>query len=218
MNCVIAPGEGSQFLASASDDMTVRVWNVENGECLHVLPHTSKVESLIALGGGGLASAAQYGEVRVWDAMNGVCRRVVQRSWGFAALINGRVAAISKDETVRVWDAVSGELLETVPRGPIGAAFTVASAIPGSEVPAVLYCGNTRAHFSPWGAPAVELGDNVVLALLFTHGGTGRRVAVAALSNGRLHFMELVEPRAPRDEGDKMRSGGGGGGGGGGGP
>jgi WD40 repeat protein len=158
------------------------------------------VNSVTALGDGRLASASWDNTVRLWDASSGVCLRVLEGHMGsvysVTALGDGRLASASGDKTVRVWDASSGVCLETVPRGSPRAVELLASALPGSNVPASSHCGRTRAHFAPWGASSVYLGANVHAAYLFIL-PDGRRVAAAGLANGQVHILELLQAPVP---------------------
>jgi WD40 repeat protein len=158
------------------------------------------VRSVTALGDGRLASASLDNTVRVWDASSGVCLRVLEGHTSYVrsvtALGDGRLASASRDKTVRVWDASSGVCLETVPDGSPRVAELLASALPGSDVPASAHCGRTAAHFSPWGASSVYLGADVKAAYL-SNLPDGRRVAFAVLDNGQVHLFELVQAPVP---------------------
>jgi WD40 repeat protein len=192
---------GNGRLASASGDKTVRVWDASSGVCLRVLEgHRNSVTSVTALGDGRLASASSDMTVRVWDASSGVCLRVLERHTSgvnsVTALGNGRLASVSADNTVRVWNASSGVCLETVPHFSRRAAKLLASALPGSDVPAFSRCGRTRAHFSPWGASPVYLGADVNADILLNL-PDGRCVAATGLVNGQVHLFELVQAPVP---------------------
>jgi WD40 repeat protein len=192
---------GDGRLASASKDTTVRVWNAESGACLVLNGHTGPVTSVCALGDGQLASASKDTTVRVWNAESGACLVVLEHTGpvtSVCALSDGRLASASWaydswDVTVGVWDAKSGEFREFDSSDPC-AATVMYRALPSSSLPPEPHCGRTRAHFAPqaWGAPAVYLGSEVVEVCLFNLGG--RRIASAALFNGQVHFLELVEP------------------------
>jgi WD40 repeat protein len=63
----IAPDRS--WLASASDDATVRIWDPCTGQTRHTLTdHTSRIEALaVAPDGSWLASASRDNAVRIWD-------------------------------------------------------------------------------------------------------------------------------------------------------
>ena len=109
------------------------------------------------------------------------------------ALIDGRLASASEDKTVRVWDASNGACLEAVRYGSPRASEIFSLALLGPNVPASAYRGRTSSHFAPWGVSPVYLGAEVRSAHLSVS-AHGRRVAFAALSNGHVHFLEVVEP------------------------
>ena len=55
-------------LASCSSDKTVRIWDVETGECMQVLTgHQLDVTGVVALPNGRVASCSGDMTVRVWD-------------------------------------------------------------------------------------------------------------------------------------------------------
>lgn len=70
------------YLASASEDWTVRMWDVESSSCLRVMAnHQEAVTCLAALidpgAGGAIApaifSAAKDCDIKVWSFADGVC-------------------------------------------------------------------------------------------------------------------------------------------------
>merc|ERR1712070_358664 len=59
--------DGGYHLLSGSDDSTIKVWNVEGGECESTLTgHTSSVEALTNLNGEYFASGGGASTVKVW--------------------------------------------------------------------------------------------------------------------------------------------------------
>ena len=62
-----------KFIASASDDKTVKVWDVTAGRrCARFRGHTSRVTAAaFSPDGRRIASAGKDGTLRVWDAANG---------------------------------------------------------------------------------------------------------------------------------------------------
>jgi len=59
------------IVVSGSTDRTLRVWNADSGECIHVLQgHTSTVRCL-AMHGDNVVSGSRDGTLRVWDVIEG---------------------------------------------------------------------------------------------------------------------------------------------------
>ena len=108
-------------LASASDDMTVRLWDVETGEALQTLEgHSSAVTHVVfSPDGTRLASASDDSTVRLWDAETGAALQTLE---GHSSAITRvvfspdgtRLASASRDMTVRLWDVKTGEALQTL--------------------------------------------------------------------------------------------------------
>src|SRR5262249_23714001 len=106
---------------SASEDHTVKVWDLSNGqEALTLRAHTDTVRAVaFSPDGWRLATASADGTVKIWDATpSGADRPSYElrtlpgaRAPLFAAAFHPdgrRVAAASDDQTIRVWDAFTG--------------------------------------------------------------------------------------------------------------
>ena len=101
---------------SGSSDNTVRLWDLERGECVKVLEgHTNWVRSvaLTADGKKGLSGSLDN-TVRMWDLERGACVKVLEghtRFCGSVALTADGVKGLSgsKDKWVRIWDLASAK-------------------------------------------------------------------------------------------------------------
>ena len=103
-------------IATASGDMTVKVWDAASGrETLTLRGHTGGVSSVVfSPDGSRIASAASAwnkpGEVKVWDAATGQETLTLKEHTGGVTSVafspdGQQLAAAGQDGTVKVWDA-----------------------------------------------------------------------------------------------------------------
>ena len=76
---------GDGRAVSASDDGTLRLWDLASGACLKVFQeHMDRVNHLGLAGDGRAVSASSDGTLRVWDLASGAC---LQRFSGDAPML-----------------------------------------------------------------------------------------------------------------------------------
>ena len=106
-----------KWLASASYDRTVRIWDTTTHRQRHVLTgHTGAVTAVAAAPDGEwLASGGDDRTIRIWHAATGQQRLVLaghaSRVTAVAVAPDGAwLASASREGTVRIWDAVTWDL------------------------------------------------------------------------------------------------------------
>jgi LSD1 subclass zinc finger protein len=110
-----------RWAVSGLEDKTVRVWDLETGQCVRTLAgHTDSVSGLAVTADGRLVvSASADGTLRVWNLGRGKCLRILKghMDWVSAVAVTAdgqRAVSGSKDKTVRVWNLETGECVRTL--------------------------------------------------------------------------------------------------------
>jgi WD40 repeat protein len=108
-------------VVSASDDGTLRVWDLESGRGLATLAgHTGAVTGCVVTPDGRrVVSASLDGTLKVWDLESGRALATLQghTDWVNACAVTAdgrRVVSASDDRTLKVWDLESGRALSTL--------------------------------------------------------------------------------------------------------
>jgi len=103
-----------RIVVSGSYDNTVRVWDILNGDCVHVLRgHSEKVYSVVYDDRRQqCASGSMDGTVKLWSTKNGTCLASLDGHTslvGLLGLSTRHLVSAAADSTLRVWDATSGK-------------------------------------------------------------------------------------------------------------
>jgi WD40 repeat protein/tetratricopeptide (TPR) repeat protein len=103
-------------ILSWSTDHTLRIWDANTGECLHILEgHKKDVTGAKLMQNGLVLSWSHDQTLRIWDTNTGECLRVLAGHsmfvWGSLVLPDGRILSWSGDNTLRIWDSNSGQCL-----------------------------------------------------------------------------------------------------------
>ncbi|WP_438044913.1 TIR domain-containing protein [Sorangium sp. So ce128] len=117
--CAISPD--GQRIVSASDDSTLRVWDLATGQLLSTLEgHSESVKACaISPDGQRIVSASWDKTLKLWDLATGqLLSSLEDHSSGVEACAispdGQRIVSASSDSTLKVWDLATGQLLCTL--------------------------------------------------------------------------------------------------------
>ena len=106
-------------VATASDDNTAIIWDVETGQVLRNLRHSDKVNSAsFSPDGTKIVTAAYDSTAIIWDAETGqVLRNLRHSAWINSASFNpdgSKVITASNDSSAIIWDVETGQVLRNL--------------------------------------------------------------------------------------------------------
>ena len=136
----IVLGPDGTLLASASDDLTVRVWDVATGAQRHLFTgHTDLIWSVdFSPDGRSLISAGWDGDIHIWDLTTGTLARIIEADsthlWMARFSPDGqRILSGGEEGIAKLWDARTGRLVRSF-RGHTNRIYEVAFSPSGQFV------------------------------------------------------------------------------------
>jgi WD40 repeat protein len=117
----VAMSSDGRYAVSGSDDKTVRIWDMESGECLHVLSgHEDRISSVaVSPGSRYVISGGHDRALRLWDLRLGEGLSALEghKNWvsSVAFSPDGKLALSgSDDQTIGLWDIKTGDRLREI--------------------------------------------------------------------------------------------------------
>ncbi|MGK7893173.1 MAG: CHAT domain-containing protein [Xenococcus sp. (in: cyanobacteria)] len=113
-----------QYLVSSSNDRTVRLWDIKNGQILHLFKgHKERVKSVkVSENGKNIISGSADSTVKIWDIRTGNCLKTINTSLNPKTILNAIVinqkliatGSTSVQGTIKSWDLNTGEMKDAV--------------------------------------------------------------------------------------------------------
>jgi WD40 repeat protein/serine/threonine protein kinase len=115
----IFPGSFYAVTGGGMTDSTVKIWNIESGECLRTIKgHSSAVETVVlSKDGRFLLSGSDDKTLKLWDVESGKCTgnfmgHTLSVTCSDISPDNKMILSSSQDRTVRIWDVKSEKCLK----------------------------------------------------------------------------------------------------------
>jgi WD40 repeat protein len=115
----VAFSADGQWLVSSSEDLTLKIWDTQTGECRQTFTgHPEWVmDVVISADGRTLVSGSIDHTLRVWDVATGACLRILEghTDWVYSIALSADgqwLASAGNDGIVRLWNPHTGECLQ----------------------------------------------------------------------------------------------------------
>ncbi|KAK4677649.1 NACHT and WD40-domain containing NOD-like receptor 2 [Podospora pseudoanserina] len=117
----VAFSPDSKWIASGSEDCTIKIWHLETGSCQQTLEgHSSWVRSVVfSPDSKWIASGSGDCTVKIWDLETGSCQQTLEgySSWVYSVVFSPDskwIASGSDDRTIKIWDLETGSYQQTL--------------------------------------------------------------------------------------------------------
>lgn len=149
VNSVVFSLDGKKII-SASDDMTIRIWDAQTGqELMKINGHVSAVNSIaLSPDDNKIVSASSDGTIRIWNAQTG---QELMKLEGHTGAVHAatfspdgqRIVSGASDNVIRIWDVKTGEELMKL-EGHTGAVTSAAFSPDGKQIISASHDGTVR--------------------------------------------------------------------------
>ncbi len=116
VNSIIQLMDGN--LASCSKDKTIRIWNIQTRECLHILlGHNNSVSAITQISKERIVSGSGDNTIRIWDVNSGKCEGILKgHAKGVTSLcflMDKRLISGSDDTRMKIWNISDNKCIFT---------------------------------------------------------------------------------------------------------
>jgi WD40 repeat protein len=108
-------------IISCSDDKTIKIWDINTGECITTLNgHLDWVYCILLLPDNTLASGSEDGSIKIWNLENKNCINTIEiRQSSVLSLCSldvGKLASGYEEGVIKIWNLQTNECIRTLDR------------------------------------------------------------------------------------------------------